>query len=187
MSPLPRVGIDVRALQKGFKSHQGRGIGRYVRSLLEAMLPLDSDRRLEFLADGGAELGRLGGDAQGRLHRIPSPAWVDRFGSEAVHLRQHLVWPQRLRALPFDLVHFCSQTDAPAFDGVRTVVTVLDLIPHRMAELYSRGKRRWRFRLGRWLERRALASARGILAISEFTRKDLVDLTGIPAERVVVT
>ena len=30
MTPLPRVGVDIRGLQHGFKSHHGRGIGRYV-------------------------------------------------------------------------------------------------------------------------------------------------------------
>lgn len=187
MTPLPRVGIDVRGLQKGFKSHQGRGIGRYVRSLLEAMVPLDEGRRLGFIADGGAEMNRLGGDAHGRLHHIASPRWVDRLGPEAVHLRQHLVWPRVLPGLPFDLYHFCSQTDAPARLEVPYVVTVLDLIPHRMPDLYARGKRRWRFRLGRWLEARALRGARGLVAISEFTRRDVVALLDVPADRVAVT
>ena len=148
---------------------------------------IDPERRLGFLADGGTELGRLGGDAQGRLHRIPSPSWVDHFGAEAIHVRQHLVWPRRIHDLPFDLVHFCSQTDAPAFGDVRAVVTVLDLIPHRMADLYARGKSRWRFRLGRWLERRALTKAKGIFTISDFTRHDLLDFLRIPPERIVVT
>jgi glycosyltransferase involved in cell wall biosynthesis len=183
----PRVAIDVRALQRGFKSHQGRGIGRYVRSLVEALLALDSERRLGFLADASAELGRLADGSAGRLHRIASPAWMDRLGKPSVHLRQHLAWPRRLRSLPFDLFHFCSQTDAPLRPGVPYVVTVLDLVPHRMAKEYARGKSRLRFALGRWLERQALRGARGLLAISEFTRKDLVDLLGIPPERIAVT
>jgi len=190
MTALPRVGVDIRALQRGFKSHEGRGIGRYVRSLLKAMLPLDSDRRLGFLADAAGELdviGRGSGGAEDRLHRIPSPRWVDRLGPEAVHLRQHVFWPQAAPKLPFDLLHFCSQTDAPAALRSRYVVTVLDLIPHRISELYMRGKSRWRFRLGRWLERRALVGASGLIAISEYTRDDLVNLLAIPEDKIAVT
>ena len=184
---LPRIGIDVRALQKGFKSHQGRGIGRYVRSLLEAMLPLDTERRIGFLADDAPDLGRLAAGGHGRLHRIEAPSWMDRFGSRSVHLRQHLAWPPALRGLPFDLFHFCSQTDAPARLDRPYVVTVLDLIPHRMADLYGEGKSRLRYRVARWLERRALLGARGLLAISEFTRRDLVEVLGVPEEKIVVT
>jgi glycosyltransferase involved in cell wall biosynthesis len=181
------VAIDLRGLQKGFKSHAGRGIGRYVRSLVEALLPLDPEGRLAFLADAGAELGAIAARINGRTRRVDSPAWLDRLGVEAVHLRQHLVWPRALPRLPFDLVHFCSQTDAPARLRSRYVVTVLDLIPHRMAEVYGRGKSRWRYRLGRLLERRALAGAQGLLAISEFTRRDLVSLLGVSPDRVAVT
>lgn len=187
MTPSPRVAIDVRGLQTDFKSHQGRGIGRYVRSLLDALLPLDPDRCLGLLADADAEIVEFGRCETGRLHGVKSPRWAQRFGSESVHVRQHLVWPRALRSLPFDLFHFCSQTDAPARLAVPYVVTVLDLIPHRMAEMYGRGKSRARFLVGRWLERRALQRARGLIAISEATRRDLVSFLGIPAERVAVT
>lgn len=184
---LPRIAIDVRGLQSDFKSHHGRGIGRYVRSLLEAMLPQDSERRVGFVAEEGAELPGIGRGGHRNLHRVPSPPWVSRFGSQAVHVRQHLVWPRVLPNLPFDLFHFCSQTDAPARLRADYVVTVLDLIPHRLPELYSQGKSRIRFRLGRFLEQQAMTRARGVIAISEYTRKDLRDLIGIPDERIVVT
>lgn len=187
MISLPRVGIDVRGLQRGFKSHQGRGIGRYVRSLLEAMVPLDVERKLGFLADADGEIDGVGRRGDERLHRIPSPPWLDRLGSEAVHLRQHVYWSRELPKLPFDLFHFCSQTDAPAGLAARYVVSVLDLIPHRMPELYRQGKNRLRFQLGRWLERRALLRAQGLIAISEYTKNDLVRLLGIPSERIAVT
>jgi alpha-1,3-rhamnosyl/mannosyltransferase len=183
----PRVGVDVRALQRGFKSHQGRGTGRYVRSLLEAMLPLDAERRIGLLADAGRELEGVERRGDGRLHRVQSPLWLDRLGAEAVHLRQHVYWSRALPGLPFDLFHFCAQTDAPAALGAPYAVSVLDLIPHRMPELYARGKSRARFRLGRWLERRALRRARGLIAISEYTRSDLVQLLDIPRERIAVT
>jgi glycosyltransferase involved in cell wall biosynthesis len=187
LTPLPRVGVDVRALQRGFKSHQGRGIGRYVRSLLEAMLPFDLERRIGFLADVNGELDGVERRGGQRLFRVGSPAWLDRLGAPAVHFRQHVFWPRALPALPFDLFHFCSQTDAPAALGAPYVVSVLDLIPHRLPDLYARGKSRARFRLGRWLERRALRRASGLIAISDYTRNDLVQLLGIPPERVAVT
>ena len=187
MSALPRVGIDIRGLQRGFKSHQGRGIGRYVRSLLEAMLPLDVERRIGFLADTDGELDGIGRGGAERLHRIGAPAWLSRLGTQAAHVRQHVYWSRALHALPFDLFHFCSQTDAPAALDRPYVVTILDLIPHRLPALYLAGKSRARFFAGRWLERRALRRARGLIAISRYTADDAVRLLGIPRERIVVT
>jgi glycosyltransferase involved in cell wall biosynthesis len=98
-----------------------------------------------------------------------------------------VVWPRALPALPFDLFHFCSQTDAPAWLGADYVVSVLDLIPHRLPELYSQGKSRARFQLGRFLERQSMKRARGLITISDYTRKDLRDLLGIADERIAVT
>jgi glycosyltransferase involved in cell wall biosynthesis len=187
VSALPRVGIDIRGLQRGFKSHQGRGIGRYVRSLLEAMLPLDVERRIGFLADTDGELDGIGRGGAERLHRIGAPAWLSRLGTQAAHVRQHVYWSRALPALPFDLFHFCSQTDAPASLDRPYVVTILDLIPHRLPALYLAGKSRVRFFAGRWLERRALRRARGLIAISRYTADDAVRLLGIPRERIVVT
>ena len=181
----PRVAIDVRALQRGFKSHGGRGIGRYVRSLIEGLLALEGSESIGFVADAGAELGRF--PPPGRVARVESPPWIERLGSQAVHARQQLAWPRSLPTLPFDLIHFCSQTDAPARLGVPYVVSVLDLIPHRMEALYVAGKSRARYRIARWLERRALRRATGLLAISEFTKRDVVDLARVPPDRVVVT
>ena len=162
----------MRALQKGFKSHQGRGIGRYVRCLLESMTAADSAGRLEFLMDDNANLERLSTGGGRRMHRIGAPRWMDSAAGYAVHLRQHLAWPRAIGVLGLDLVHFCSQTDAPAALPSNGVVTVLDLIPHRMAAEYSRGKSAFRFKVARWLERHSLRRARGILTISEYTRTE---------------
>lgn len=181
----PRVAIDVRGIQRGFKSHSGRGIGRYVTALTREILRREGAERFGFLAEAPGEV-----DAPlpaARIFRVDAPAWTERLGELAVHARQHLVWPRRLESLPFDLFHFCSQTDAPARLDAPYAVSVLDLIPHRMESVYGRGKSRVRYRLARWLERRALRRARGLVAISEFTKRDLVDLLGYPPERVFVT
>jgi glycosyltransferase involved in cell wall biosynthesis len=187
MTSLPRVGVDVRALQRGFKSHQGRGIGRYVRSLLEAIVRLDVERRVGFVADADAELDGFARRTDERVQRVPSPPWIERLGAQAAHVRQHLYWSRTLSGLPFDLFHFCSQTDAPFALRAPYVVSVLDLIPHRLPDLYAQGKNRARFQLGRWLERRALRRAKGLIAISEYTRDDLVSLLRVPSERIAVT
>src|SRR2546428_47962 len=58
---------------------------------------------------------------------------------------------------------------------------------HRLPDLYRQGKNRARFMIGRWLERRALVRARGLIAISRYTADDLVRLLEIPRDRIAVT
>ena len=44
-----------------------------------------------------------------------------------------------------------------------------------------------RFRLARFLENKAAMSASGIIAISEATKKDIIEILGYPAEKIAVT
>ncbi|MFO7534541.1 MAG: glycosyltransferase family 1 protein [Kiritimatiellia bacterium] len=62
----------------------------------------------------------------------------------------------------------------------RTVVTVFDMTHERFPEYFS-NRDTTAARKGR-----RMASADGIICISEATRRDLLELTGVPAERTVV-
>jgi glycosyltransferase involved in cell wall biosynthesis len=81
--------------------------------------------------------------------------------------------------------------DPAAATGTRAklVVTVLDMIPERFPELFPRTGAYARFVTQRWIDgKRALcARAAAILAISESTKRDLVELYGIDPARVTVT
>jgi glycosyltransferase involved in cell wall biosynthesis len=77
--------------------------------------------------------------------------------------------------------------DAPAWTSKPYVLTVLDLIPHVLKDLYRANKPGWRFRIARSLEVLAIRQATVLLAISETTAEDLVRVLDIPRERVVVT
>jgi glycosyltransferase involved in cell wall biosynthesis len=66
--------------------------------------------------------------------------------------------------------------------SIRSVVTVHDLIFERLPELYGAVDRR----IYRWKAKSAAARADLIVAISAQTRRDLVELYGVPAERIRV-
>jgi glycosyltransferase involved in cell wall biosynthesis len=66
--------------------------------------------------------------------------------------------------------------------GIPGVVTIHDLIFERLPELYAAVDRR----IYREKARRAVAEARRVIAISEQTRRDLVELYGVDAGRVRV-
>ncbi len=64
--------------------------------------------------------------------------------------------------------------------GIRSVVTIHDLIYRRMPECYTLADRT----LYDWKYGRSCRVADRIIAISESTRRDIIDLYGIPEERI---
>jgi glycosyltransferase involved in cell wall biosynthesis len=66
--------------------------------------------------------------------------------------------------------------------GIASAVTIHDLIFERFPELYAPVDRR----IYRWKARSAVRRADLVLAVSEQTRRDLVELYGVPSERIRV-
>jgi glycosyltransferase involved in cell wall biosynthesis len=177
-SPL-KVGLDVSALNPNFKSHAARGIGRYVREL---------KRSLTELSVGTVSVGEFEHDqiiSQSRLKPILD--WAP-FGRTT--LRQQIIYPLQLsnkNTCPFDIVHFPAHMDPPAWGMRNYIVTVLDLIPLVMSDLYKAINPSWRFKLARHLELQAIKNAALVVAISDHTARDCERLLGINPENIVVT
>lgn len=133
------------------------GTARHVRGLLGAL----RDRP-------GLELERLSFGGPGRMSSVARDA----------------VWyPVRLgrRARSLDVLH-CTTFRGPVSASVPTVLTVHDLAILRAPEAFPR----WHRLYGRAGLRRVLQSADAIVAVSEFTRDETVELAGVPAERIRV-
>ena len=96
-------------------------------------------------------------------------------------LRMAWTLPRLLRRLGADLVH--TQYAMPLRCPCPAVVTVHDVSFAREAALMSR-KDRVVFRR---VVPRAVRSAARVLTVSERTKADLVELYGVPSERIVVT
>jgi glycosyltransferase involved in cell wall biosynthesis len=175
----PVVGLDVSALDSTFKAHAGRGIGRYVRELHRYLQGYQSDRIAVDTFDH--QTCRLPSVIEQGLSMIP-------VGRQTI--RQQMVYPVQLGSGPmsrFSALHFPAHMDAPAWTWKPYILTVLDLIPLVLAELYAADVPGWRFRFARYLELRAIRGASLILAISECTARDLERVLGIPPERIRVT
>jgi hypothetical protein len=120
-----RVGLDITATEVGFKLHANRGIGRYASELGSRLLgdscpPAHPDVTI----------------APFRQTALPLPGWLDagvRLLGEHRHVaRQHLLFSGVFSdplAKRFDMLHFLSQVDTPAWCAVPYCVTVHDLIP----------------------------------------------------------
>ncbi|MCO6430552.1 MAG: glycosyltransferase family 4 protein [Deltaproteobacteria bacterium] len=173
------VGFDTSALDTGFKSHALRGIGRYVYELKRyfdnnpsTTIRIKPFQHCEF-------------QQRGFINSL-----IDFLPAGRQTIRQQLLYPARLSSKNgkgYDILHFPAHMDAPAWSLKNYVLTVLDLIPLVLEDLYRANKPGWRFAFARWLEIRAIKNAALILAISENTARDVNRILGIPKERIIVT
>jgi glycosyltransferase involved in cell wall biosynthesis len=109
-------------------------------------------------------------------------------GIEPVHLlagsqemRMALSVPRLLRRLRPALAHFVHALPLPC--PVPAVLTVQDLSWERDPSVFGK----WDLVTFKIFVRRSVRRARRVLAISERTKRDLVELYGTPPEKVVVT
>ena len=90
--------------------------------------------------------------------------------------------PRRARRARIDVLH-CPTFRAPLHPPVPLVVTVFDLAILRYPDAFNR----WTRTYSRYFVPRAVRAAARVIAISEFTKREVVELLGVPAERVRVT
>jgi glycosyltransferase involved in cell wall biosynthesis len=85
------------------------------------------------------------------------------------------------RAHSLDVLH-CTTFRGPVRTEVPTVLTVHDLAILRAPEVFPR----WHRLYGRVGLRRVLRAASAIVAVSEFSRDETIELVGVPPERIRV-
>lgn len=161
--------------------HQGAGIGRYTRSLIQAVLARDVTNRYTLLH------ARTDPDARRRLAQtLPSHARLvqvplgPRWFTLLFH-RWQLPFPLTALVGPWDLYH-SPDFVLPRLRGGKTLVTVHDLSFLRVPQFADPNLRRFLARA----VRRSVDRADGVLADSKATRDDLVDLLSVPRERIQV-
>ena len=170
-APVGPVLVDVQATQSS--SHRDRGVARYTAELAGALWRRHPSLVHSFLLNPD----------------LAPPGSV-----EALVASGRLVHSDRVDVRAARLLHICSpfELEVPisrlwparaASRGMRLAVTLYDLIPEIFAERYLEDpglRRRYRSRL------ELVRAADVVLAISEATARDAVDLLHLPEERVVV-
>lgn len=169
MSPA-RYLLDARPLQD---RSSVRGIGRYVRGLLDGMIELGVDDRFELILPGRGRAPEGIGNAHSG-GRLP-------------------VLKRRIQPLvdPFLLSRLVRRSSAPLYHGTEwvqpilrsgrcTVVTVHDLIPFLFPQEHV-----W-LRRERLLAMRLLRRADAVIAVSAATAADTVRIAGVDPDRVHV-
>ncbi len=167
------IGLDYTAALR-----QGAGIGRYTRGIVGALAHLDRDNQYTLIvpSDIGA-LPQSIGEGQMRIKRLPLP---ERPLTIAWH-RLRLPLYVELFTGKLDLFH-SPDFVLPPIRRARTIITVHDLSFLRYPECAAPG-------LVEYLSAvvpRSLQRADLVLADSTWTRRDLIEMLHIPAEKIVV-
>ncbi len=158
--PLVVVDADVLGRER-------TGDETYVDNLLRALVPLADGIRL-------APVVRRAGLAPAGTDELVLPARLQ-------ELRMAWSLPRLLRRVRPSLAHFVHAI--PPRCPCPAVLTIQDISFARRPELMGRADRL----VFRSLVPRAARRAVRVLAISERTKRDLIELYGLPEERVVVT
>jgi glycosyltransferase involved in cell wall biosynthesis len=156
------IGIDARKLWDG-------GIGTYIRGLLQGIAAVPRAPSLVALVDPG-DAGTVAWG--GAVREIPVRA--GKYG-----LREHWEVPGAARAAGVTLLHEPHYTLPLLWTG-RSVVTIHDLIHVRFARFFRPGVPTYARAMAGLAARRAGL----VIANSEHTRADVIELLRVPAEKV---
>lgn len=158
-----RVGIDGRMLYH-------TGIGRYIQNLLMT-LPREGVDVIAWL------------DARGMAdERLSNPYLERRLCPVPVfHPYEHWAIAQEAHRAKLDLLH-APHYNAPVFYRGRLVVTIHDLIPLRCPGTMRLKAAEAYFAT---LVKRSVKQADRVIAVSGYTRQDVLDFTGAPDAKIV--
>ncbi len=159
-SPIVRVAFDVTAA-----GVSAGGIGR-VTADQAAALAARGDVHVRFVGDRSIPSGRL----RRVLRGLAREAWS-----------YPIAMPRTLRALDVDVVHYPAPMGSLR-SPVPVVLSVYDVLPWKYPELFTRTNVRHQQHLVRRLTERADR----IIASSEATRVDLMEILGLPGDVIRV-
>lgn len=171
-----RIGIDAR-----FFGSVGKGLGRYTQKLIENLEKIDQENEYYiFLSKENFDECQV---RQSNFHKVLADC---RWYTWAEQLRM----PAILRKYDLDLVHF-PHFNVPLLYRGRFVVTIHDLIlvhfPTARSSTLNRFFYWLKFGAYRVVIRSAIARAEKVIAVSEFTRNDILKSYPFVAPEKTVT
>jgi glycosyltransferase involved in cell wall biosynthesis len=162
-----RIGIDVRPTER--PASRNRGIGLYTRHVCEGL--------------------RERNCALGKPHEF---VVLDSLRVPAIRRPSRLQWvvdtwmlPRVLRQDDIQIFHAMEFTSIPVSKSSKVIAHVHDMIPFLFWKEYSKRipiDYRWALKVAR----RRLAGVACVVTVSEHSKRDIVELTGYPQERIYV-
>src|SRR5512136_1582307 len=169
-----KIGIDYTSA-----ATQGAGIGRYTRELMRALLAVPSEHSYSFFYASQKRIDHTALSTQhSAVRRLPfHDKWLMR-----VWQRLSIPIPVELIVGKVDLFHSPDYTLPPTLPGVPTLLTVHDLSFIRDPDSAWPSLRAF---LNQAVPR-SVKRATHVLADSQATKADLIELFGTPAEKITV-
>ncbi|MBN2884898.1 glycosyltransferase family 4 protein [Patescibacteria group bacterium] len=175
-----RIGIDAR-----FYGPVGKGLGRYVQEVVDNIINInrESEQKFEFVIflspENFDKFIFTDSFISKKLVSLPWYSW-----------REQLLFPFIILKEKIDLMHY-PHFNVPIFSPVAFVVTIHDLIltkfPSRRASMLP-VTLYWLKQIAyRIIIQVAVMRAKTVIAVSEFTKDDIVKKLGIRADKIAVT
>lgn len=171
-----RIGIDAR-----FFGPESKGLGRYTQKLIEHLE--NTDQENEYVIFMLSENAHLYMPANSRFTIVIVDArWYT--------WREQVFFPRVLHQAGCDFVHF-PHFNVPIFYKGKSIVTIHDLIllrfPTHRASTHGRLMYAWKFLIYRFVIARAVRRAIHVIAVSAFTRDDVIAHYPHVADKISVT
>jgi glycosyltransferase involved in cell wall biosynthesis len=169
-----KIAVDLRSLSSGTIS----GVENYTLNLLDSLLRLDKVNQYTFFYNAWA------GPALGDFHFVNSTVKNTKLPNKVVNLalKFNLLSLEKL-AGGFDCLFMPNLNQFNLQPSAKLVLTVHDLSPIVTPEFYDTKRRLWHKFLN---YKQAFQRADALLAVSEYTKSDLVRIFNIPPEKVKV-
>lgn len=159
-----RIGLDARKIND-------TGIGRYIACLVDQLLAVDDKNEYVLFFDP-----KDAGDFEypkDRVTKIIEPSGKYSIG-------EHFSLPMKANRLGLDVFHSPHYV-LPLFMKVPSVVTVHDVI-HLLDPAFGFAAREY----ARFMIRSASKRARRVITVSDYTKQRLVQILGVPQEKIRV-
>lgn len=170
------IAIDLRSIQRGTFT----GVENYTLSVLERMIGEDKQNKYVLFYNGLAPI-----QAED-LRFLNTSVVVGRMPNKLLALTTTFAKRPDFSELigsKFDCLFMPNMNHVVLGPHKRLVVTVHDLSPVVLPEYYDVRRRMWHWSVG---FQRTLQRADAIIAVSEFTKQQLVDVLGLPESKITV-
>jgi glycosyltransferase involved in cell wall biosynthesis len=170
-----RIGIDAR-----FYGPIGKGLGRYTKEIVDNIIRMDSEHfYVVFLSPENYDL--FSDENKNVKKVLVKSRWYS--------WSEQIVFPWQIYKEKLDLIHF-THFNVPIFNTVKFLVTIHDLILIRFSTqratllppLYYKIK----YLAYKFVISRAVSKAKKIIAVSEFTKKDLEKKFKVKKDKIEV-